>query len=566
MNRQERRRLSKQSGRTAKTRASANTSVLDLLRQAFTFLQGGYPQESIRLYQQILAVDPRHAEALNLCAIAYFQSGQPVEAVRSLQNAVSVQPNYVEAHNNLGNVFKALGKLAEAETAYAKALAIDPDYFDAHFNKGILLEELGRLSEAADAYRRTHEINPEFLPALFNLGNVLKAKGELIEAADTYRQTTERDGNYVDAHINLGSVLHELGQSDEAVSSYQRALKLDSNRTDAHYNLGIALQEKDEVAEALAAYQQVLDLDPKHVAAQNNVGYALQKLGKLGDAIAAYERAIDIEPHHAQTHVNLGDALLERGEPEAAVAVCDKYLAQHFGNTAVLAFKAAALCELGDQESVNYLVDFDRFIQPVRLETPAGYASLGDFNAALAHHVRSHPTLVPAPTSHATRLGKHSGELLDQSKGPIAVLEEIIQSSVKTYIRELSTDFEHPFIGGQPKNFDLTAWAIVLGSKGYQLPHIHPSAWLSGVYYVQVPKVFAEADNAHAGWIEFGRPPIHFHCKADPIVKLFQPEEGLMLLFPSYFYHGTVPFDYDAQRISIAFDILPLPPLPSPPQ
>lgn len=559
MNRQERRRLSKQSRRTGRARGSANISVPDVLRQAFTFLQGGYPQESIRLYQQILAVDPKHAEALNLCAIAYFESGEAAQAIQLLQNAVSIQPNYVEAHNNLGNVLKALGKFAEAETAYGKALAIDPDYFDAHFNQGILLEELDRLKEAEDAYRRSHEINPEFLPALFNLANVLRAKGEFIEAAEIYRQTIEHDPNYVDAHINLGSALHELGKSDEAVSSYQRALELDSNRADGHYNLGIALQEKNELAEAVAAYQQVLDLDPKHIAAQNNLGYALQKLGKLDDAIAAYQRAIDIEPHHAQTHVNLGDALLERGEPEVAVALCDKYLAQHFGNTAVLGFKAVALCELGKRESVNYLIDRDRFMQPVRLETPAGYANLADFNAALAHHVRSHPTLVSAPASHATRLGKHSGELLDQSKGPIAVLEKIIQGSVKTYIRELSTDLEHPFIGSQPKNFGLTAWGIVLGSKGYQLPHIHPSAWLSGVYYVSVPKVFAEADNAQAGWIEFGRPPIHFHCKADPIVKRIRPEAGLMLLFPSYFYHGTVPFDYDAQRISIAFDILPLP-------
>ncbi|MDH3670777.1 MAG: tetratricopeptide repeat protein [Gammaproteobacteria bacterium] len=564
MNRQQRRRLSKQSRRTGKAKAVANISVPDVLRQAFAFLQGGYPQESIRLYQQILAVDPKHAEALNLCAIAYFQSGEPAQAIRSLQNAVSVQPNYVEAHNNLGNVFKALGKFAEAETAYSKALAINPDYFDAHFNQGILLEGLNRLTEAEDAYRRTYEINPEFWPALFNLGNVLKAKGEFGEAAEIYRQTIERDPNYVDAYINLGSVLHELGKSDEAVTSYQRALELDSNRADAHYNLGIVLQEKDELAGAVAAYQQVLDLDPKHVEARINLGYAWQKLGKLDEAITAYERAIDIEPHHAQTHVNLGDALLERGEPEAAVALCDKYLAQHFGNTAVLGFKAAALGELGNRESVDHLLDFDRFIQPVRLETPAGYASVADFNAALAHHVRSHPTLVSAPASHATRLGKHSGELLDQSKGPIAVLEEIIRSSVKTYMRKLSTDLEHPFTDSRPKNFALTAWGIVLGSKGYQLPHIHPSAWLSGVYYVQVPEVFAEAGNAQAGWIEFGRPPIHFHCKADARVKLFQPEEGLMLLFPSYFYHGTVPFNYDAQRISIAFDILPLP-APTPP-
>jgi hypothetical protein len=37
---------------------------------------------------------------------------------------------------------------------------------------------------------------------------------------------------------------------------------------------------------------------------------------------------------------------------------------------------------------------------------------------------------------------------------------------------------------------------------------------------------------------------------------LIRPEEGLMVLFPSYFYHGTVPLESDEVRISIAFDVI----------
>jgi hypothetical protein len=40
-------------------------------------------------------------------------------------------------------------------------------------------------------------------------------------------------------------------------------------------------------------------------------------------------------------------------------------------------------------------------------------------------------------------------------------------------------------------------------------------------------------------------------------VKAFRPEEGLMMVFPSYFYHRTIPFEAVEQRISIAFDVLP---------
>ena len=65
------------------------------------------------------------------------------------------------------------------------------------------------------------------------------------------------------------------------------------------------------------------------------------------------------------------------------------------------------------------------------------------------------------------------------------------------------------------------------------------------------------ADEGEAGWIAFGRPPAHFHLDAAPKVTPVRPEEGLMLLFPSYLYHHTIPFDSAGARISIAFDVLP---------
>jgi hypothetical protein len=40
-----------------------------------------------------------------------------------------------------------------------------------------------------------------------------------------------------------------------------------------------------------------------------------------------------------------------------------------------------------------------------------------------------------------------------------------------------------------------------------------------------------------------------------PEVKAFLPEEGLMYMFPSYFYHRTIPFDSEQKRICIAYDV-----------
>ena len=66
------------------------------------------------------------------------------------------------------------------------------------------------------------------------------------------------------------------------------------------------------------------------------------------------------------------------------------------------------------------------------------------------------------------------------------------------------------------------------------------------------------ADGQRAGWIEFGEPYWDIAHSVQPELKAIQPEEGLLLLFPSYFYHRTLPFTSGQQRISISFDVVPL--------
>jgi len=565
MNRNERRRQSKLKRRDRRTgrdapgsAAGADPFVAAALGQALTFLQAGDPNEAWALYRQVLSVQPYRPEALNLGGVAAFQSGHAKRGLKLLRAAVAAQPRYVDAHNNLGNMLKASGQLDEAEAAYERALEIEPGYVDAHYNLGIVFEARARTDRAEAAYRRAVELRPDFFAAWFNLGNALKTLGKFDEAMASYRRALEIEPDQAEAHNNLGSTLRELERFDEAEAAYRRALDIRPDFPDTHYNIGIVLQERNRLDDAVAAYEAALTIDPEHAGALVNLGYALQKSGRLDDAVAAYRRAIAVAPHDIPgTHINLGDLYLQRGDPQAALRVCRAYLDARPGDSGVLAFQAIVLDELGERDELRALVDFDRLIRMTRVSAAQGFSSLAAFNAALAEHVLAHPSLVYAPASHATRHGKHSGELLVEPKGPVAVLEDVIREAVADYRRALPVDPGHPFLANRPKRYRHTAWAVVLQAQGHQIPHNHPSAWLSGVYYVKLPDIVRVPGQGQAGWIEFGQPPEHFHGSVEPEVRAFQPEEGLMLLFPSYLYHRTVPFESAGTRISIAFDVLP---------
>jgi uncharacterized protein (TIGR02466 family) len=110
----------------------------------------------------------------------------------------------------------------------------------------------------------------------------------------------------------------------------------------------------------------------------------------------------------------------------------------------------------------------------------------------------------------------------------------------------------------QPQQAKIIGWGVVLLKGGHQTPHFHPSAWLSGVYYIDVSESFKKDKSNPTGWIEFGGTESAYNGKARSETKLFQPEDGILALFPSYFVHRTIPTMSDKKRVCFAFDVVPV--------
>jgi len=59
-----------------------------------------------------------------------------------------------------------------------------------------------------------------------------------------------------------------------------------------------------------------------------------------------------------------------------------------------------------------------------------------------------------------------------------------------------------------------------------------------------------------AGWLKFGEPPFKTQPELVP-QKWVQPKPGLLVLFPSYLWHGTEPIGEGSERITAPFDVVP---------
>jgi len=429
--------------------------------------------------------------------------------------------------------------------------------------QAISLYQAGRWQEALQVCGQMLVIAPKQPDILALAGRICSELGNPLEAASFFEKAVALKRDFADAHYNLGNALMKLGRADAAVESFRRAAKLRPELAAIHNNLGNALQMLNRWDDAATAYRRALQREPSSAALQRNLGIALEAQGQQQDATLAYQRAIALEPNWSKAYSNLANLLLARGEPTALIALCDDWLAHCPGTIEAIGLKAVALDQIGDRERARYLVDLDRFVRVVQFDTPPeGFASMRDFNAALAQHALTHPTLALPPESsphyHCPTL-RITDEFLAEPKGPAAALERMMQQATANYLAALAPDpLCHPFVAKPPRRWQLTSWAAVLDRQGNLLPHIHYDGYVSGVYYCQLPELVSSTDQREAGWFELGRLPDRFRSAATPAIRTVQPREGMMILFPSYFYHRTVPFEAPEVRISIAFDAQPL--------
>jgi tetratricopeptide (TPR) repeat protein len=169
--------------------------------------QAGRLREAEILYRQILAADPRHADALHMLGLGAFQAGRYEAAIELIRQAIASKPNYPEAYGNLGLALYENGQVDEAVAAYRQAIALKPDYPEAHGNLGNALVEKGSLDEAVAACLQAIALRRNYPEAHYNLGGALKAKGQLEQAIAAYRRAIALRPDFADAHFNLALAL-----------------------------------------------------------------------------------------------------------------------------------------------------------------------------------------------------------------------------------------------------------------------------------------------------------------------------------------------------------------------
>lgn len=514
--------LNQKTGAIPTTVQTADSHIDRQLHQAEILRSQSRFRDAAEIYQAILRTAPDHAETLYQFGVMANMTGQHALAADLITRASRLAGS--ESIRYLPELAPALalsGRHEEALAAFRHVIDAHPNDATAHYNMGNLLNGLGRPEEAAKAFHRAAILKPDF----------------------------------AEAHANLGATLHMAKRYEEAVTAYRGALKVLKNHADLHYNLGAVCHALGRNEEAADAYRKAVTLAPNRLEFREKLAETLQELRAYDDAAESFRTVLAHMPSSVDATKGLAETLIGAGKPDEAVALCDGYLGNYRYNSAVIGCKAIALGELGENAAERRIMDLERFVKGTMFQAPSGFPDLAAFNAAIEREIRDHRTLDYEPLGLATAAGFQTGELLDEPTYAIGRLATLITAAVRGYMENLPDDPMHPFVANVPARWSMNGWGVILQEQGHQRPHIHPSGWLSGVYYVRIPDSIGPG--SQQGWIEFGRPPESIGCHTEHETMRVRPETGRMLLFPSYVYHHTIPYSGKENRISFAFDVVP---------
>jgi tetratricopeptide (TPR) repeat protein len=158
-----------------------------------TFLQVGYWQNAVTLFENAIKVTPDNPLAQNNLGAALYEDGRFDEASAYFTKAIQINPEYANAHNNLAILLSGQGKYEEAELHYLEAIKFDTEHPDAHYNLGSLLLRQKRYKEAGAHFAEMIKIDPTYAKAYNKIGFILAQQGKLQGAREFLKKATQLD-------------------------------------------------------------------------------------------------------------------------------------------------------------------------------------------------------------------------------------------------------------------------------------------------------------------------------------------------------------------------------------
>lgn len=449
------------------------------------------------------------------------------------------------------------------------------------------LKAQGQLDAAIELYRRAAKAFPERAVVWHNLGASLGDAGHHHEALDALSRALQAGLKAAETHLAMARSHQQLGDWAEADAAYIAAIR-QRPLLEAHHELAqlrwmrsgdldVSLKELDRALsdhgpspELLGIRARVMEFADEFEAAADVLHSALERWpDNLPLTLAAANVALARkDPSRAREHADnvlrqqpdstsgatfLGLAQLAAGNAQQAEQTLLRLRRRLPRDQLVIAALATAW-RLLDDDRYRQLYDYDALVRSYPLEAPSGWTHLGAYLAELTAALEARHACRTHPFGQSVRHGSQVANITRYEDPVLQAFPETLKGAVDAHIRHLGRGSD-PLRSRCSDRWHIDGiWSVRLKADGFHVNHVHPDGWLSSACHIALPS--SGFNGGREGWLQFGEPGTPTLPALGP-EHFVEPKPGQLTLFPSYMWHGTVPFAADGDRLTIAFDLLP---------
>lgn len=347
----------------------APSNTAQLLDFGLAQHRAGNYVEALRLYKEILDLEPAHVDATHLSGEALYRLGRFEEALLYLNRAISssAHPIYL---NTRGMIFLDHGFLVEAEQDLRRAIKASPEYFEAYINLSNAFRKKGDFKNAKRYGEHAVKLNPKSALAWNTLGASFMESLQLDKAIISFDQAILLEPDALIAIKNKAKILVALQKWSESLPLLEMASALNDFEVDTmlsktHIVLGnpesaidpfkkaMAVSSAEErtkfftttesldhllaVCDALSVYrsnysdaadlyQYAIETLPEHPTLINNLAVMQFNQAIYPKAVENLQKLLLLEPSNILARANLGANLSIQNLAEDAIIEFEKVL------------------------------------------------------------------------------------------------------------------------------------------------------------------------------------------------------------------------------------------------
>ncbi len=262
--------------------------------------------EALKLVAETHGKFPADTRSATMVAYHEISKGNTDSAIKIFEELLTIDPNAAEAYNQIGYFFGFRGDYVKAVEAFKRYQFIATDTANPFDSLGEVQAYSGRYNEALENLNRALAIKPDFVESVKNIGVVHEGRGEYREAIAEYERAvgmTDDPKRQRDYYARAARAAYYLGDAKEAVRLLTKAR---SAKFEGHF-----AEIDDALVDAALAVAEGRPKDAERIVREAQP--------KLDAVLAKANLPKDRKAHFPGVNVLMAMALEEQGRSDEAL-------------------------------------------------------------------------------------------------------------------------------------------------------------------------------------------------------------------------------------------------------